>query len=54
MEARTKENVKSIAAYGLDKRADSLTAEYEIKIRVRYADTDTMQVVYYANLVVAK
>jgi acyl-CoA thioester hydrolase len=26
-----------------------LVAEHEIRVRVRYADTDTMQVVYYAN-----
>jgi len=27
----------------------SLNVEHEIKVRVRYADTDTMRVVYYAN-----
>jgi len=26
-----------------------LATEHEIKVRVRYADTDTMQVAYYAN-----
>jgi acyl-CoA thioester hydrolase len=26
-----------------------LVVEHEIKVRVRYADTDTMRVVYYAN-----
>ena len=26
-----------------------MVAEHEIRVRVRYADTDTMQVVYYAN-----
>jgi acyl-CoA thioester hydrolase len=26
-----------------------LTVEHEITVRVRYADTDTMKVVYYAN-----
>jgi acyl-CoA thioester hydrolase len=26
-----------------------LSAEHEITVRVRYADTDTMRVVYYAN-----
>ena len=26
-----------------------MVAEHEIRLRVRYADTDTMQVVYYAN-----
>jgi acyl-CoA thioester hydrolase len=26
-----------------------MAAEHEIRVRVRYADTDTMRVVYYAN-----
>ncbi|MGD0637807.1 MAG: thioesterase family protein [Nitrososphaerales archaeon] len=29
-----------------------MTVEHEIKVRVRYADTDTMRVVYYANFFV--
>lgn len=29
-----------------------MAAEHDIKVRVRYADTDTMRVVYYANYLV--
>jgi acyl-CoA thioester hydrolase len=29
-----------------------LSAAHEVRLRVRYADTDTMQVVYYANYLV--
>ena len=29
-----------------------MIAEHEIRVRVRYADTDTMRVVYYANFFV--
>jgi len=29
-----------------------LTVEHEIRVRVRYADTDAMRVVYYANYLV--
>ncbi len=30
----------------------SLNVEHEIRVRVRYADTDTMRVAYYANYLV--
>src|SRR5580692_246996 len=42
------ENVKNIAPVWWD-LVSIMGAEHEIRVRVRYADTDTMRVVYYAN-----
>ena len=33
---------------------EQLVVEHEIRVRVRYADTNTIRVVYYANFVAAK
>ena len=49
MAVRACQNVKNIAPTWQDRGFIDMGVEHEIRVRVRYADTDTMRVVYYAN-----